>query len=212
MASLTVSVPIRFLLSPSKNSASIASYFAPINNYCLLNHKSRLMIATIREVSDDMNCKWIKQCRMVSVMLSLLLVCLFANSALASQSSSHSSTQQPPLTQTIQVHLHPAPIEPSDPSHYFHIEQREPAKSLSPSLASILRNGSFTPERLHEAEPTYELVFDFADTTPNTLVWRVFLTLDAWFDWTLHPPSTMHRIAGWKESNILYRFISQADA
>lgn len=159
-----------------------------------------------------MNCQWIKQCRMVSVMLSLLLACLFAGNALASQTTSVAPIIKPLLTQPIEVTVSTAPVEQDDPAHFFQIEQRAPAKSLSPSLASILRNGSFIPERLHEAEPTYELVFDFTDSTASTLVWRVYLTLDNWYDWTLHPPSTMHRIAGWKESNILYRFISQADA
>lgn len=165
-----------------------------------------------------MNRLWIKQGRMISVMLSLLLACLFAGIASANHAPSISFS--PTFTDTFisDNHLNdtqapPAENRDSSPeSRRFDVEQRAPAKSLAPSLASILRNGSFVPERLHEAEPTYELVFDFSQSVTSSLVWRVYLALDHWHDWTLNPPSTLHRIAGWKESNIIYRFIAQADA
>ncbi|MBA5761057.1 hypothetical protein H2O73_01780 [Vibrio sp. 404] len=152
---------------------------------------------------------------MLSVMLSLLLACLFAGAGYAGTIEAPSASApivKPLLTQPIDVASHQPQKESSDAARQIEVEQRSPAKSLSPNLTSILRNGSFIPERMYESEPTYELVVDFAEVHANTLVWRVYLTLDNWYDWTLHPPSTMHRIAGWKESNILYRFISQADA
>ncbi|MGF1909309.1 hypothetical protein L4C38_07705 [Vibrio kasasachensis] len=173
------------------------------------------MIAAISEVSDGMNCQWIKQCRMVSVMLSLLFACFLSGVSYAGTADASNASApiiKPLLTHTLDTEAHQPQPEASDKTRQLHVEQRAPAKSLSPNLASILRNGSFIPERMYESEPTYELVFDFTDTYSNTLVWRVYLALDNWYDWTLHPPSTMHRIAGWKESNILYRFISQADA
>ena len=169
-----------------------------------------------------MNRPWIKQSRMISVMLSLLLACLFAGFASANHAPQLSFT--PILTNSVLGvhHTNKAPTLPSEnqesptetksASQRFDVEQRAPVKSLAPNLASILRSGSFIPERLHEAEPTYELVFDFTQSLTSALVWRVYLALDHWHDWTLNPPATMHRIAGWKESNIIYRFISQADA
>ena len=165
-------------------------------------------------VSYCMREQWIKRCRMLSVMLSLLLACFSASAAL-SAGDANAPITKPLLTQPIQVIIHHDSAEhhtTSSPVHKLHIEHRAPAKSLSPSLASILRNGSFIPERLHEAEPNYELVFEFSDTHAQTLRWSVYFALDQWHDWTLHPPATSHRIAGWKESNLLYRFISQADA
>ena len=164
-------------------------------------------------VSYCMPKQWIKRCRMLSVMLSLLLACFSASAAIAA-SDANAPITKPLLTQPIQLIVHHDTSEQHVPSpaHKVHIEQRAPAKSLSPSLASILRNGSFIPERLHEAEPNYELVFEFSDSHAQTLRWSVYFALDEWHDWTLNPPATSHRIAGWKESNLLYRFISQADA
>ena len=156
---------------------------------------------------------WIKRGQMLSVMLSLLLACFSANAALsASISDVTAPITTPRLSQPIQVTIDHDSATDVVPSHQVHLEQRAPLKSLSPNLASILRNGSFIPERLQEAEPNYELVFEFIDADAQTLRWRVYYAPSSWHDWTLNPPSTSHRISGWKESNLLYRFISQADA
>ncbi|MDA0149888.1 hypothetical protein [Vibrio sp. LaRot3] len=172
---------------------------------------------------------WTKHCRMLSILLTLWLACFSAHAAFNAPSTTtsfplslpstlkveaftsdslNSSSSHSELNSTSSVHSQ----ETEQHSTKIHVEKRIPAKSLTPTLSTVLRNGSFAYERLNEAEPSYELVFDLDEVIDQVLVWRVYLALNHWHDWTLTPPTTLHRVSGWKESNILYRFISQADA
>jgi len=172
---------------------------------------------------------WLKHCRVLSILLALWLACFSAHAAFSAQPTSAPTLSLPTAlnTSTSDNHqlsdlssIHPA-VHSATSKHVHQTdtqskkveaEQRAPAKSIIPTLSSVLRNGSFAYERLNESEPSYELVFDLDEVIEQVIVWRVYLALDHWHDWTLTPPATLHRVSGWKESNILYRFISQADA
>lgn len=91
-------------------------------------------------------------------------------------------------------------------------EHRAPVTSLSPDLASLLRSGSWLPEKLGNSEPEYELVIEFTDKHCHKRYARTAALFSYWKDWTRSPPNTTHRIGGWKDSNLLYRYISQAQA
>ncbi|MDD1792498.1 hypothetical protein LRP50_05070 [Enterovibrio sp. ZSDZ42] len=151
---------------------------------------------------------WNKQRSLLGVLLSLLLVCFSAGASTPFE-------QQTAAADFSIVVLSPATYhqqDSSDSQNDVHPEHRAPAKSIAPDLASTLRNGSFLPERLHNSEPNYELVFDFEPSSIPSRLQHVHVSSRHWHDWTLKgPPSSLHRISGWKESNLLYRFISQAD-
>ncbi|MBE1274675.1 hypothetical protein [Enterovibrio baiacu] len=151
---------------------------------------------------------WNKQRSLLGVLLSLLLVCFSAGASTTFERQTAMSDLSTIVLSPLTHHQQDATTSQND----AHLEHRAPAKSIAPGLSSILRNGSFLPERLHNTEPNYELVFDFEPSSIPSRLQYVHVQSRHWHDWTLRgPPSSLHRISGWKESNLLYRFISQAD-
>lgn len=139
--------------------------------------------------------------RILGMLLTLLLV-FFSVPSLAG------ATQNPPvMPEPFQEITKPASQDVLIPKNDGH---QTPITTLT-SL-TILRHGSWLPEKLANAEPEYELVIELASTATLLHYHHDNETLSPGNDWTRSPPVTRHRIAGWKDSNLQYRFISQAQA
>lgn len=89
-------------------------------------------------------------------------------------------------------------------------EHQAPQKTLGSAIGAPRQNGSWLPEPFSNAEPEYELVFELAAAVTALDYFHHPSTYSHWHDWTRGPPATKHRLSGWKDSNLQYRFISQA--
>lgn len=139
--------------------------------------------------------------RILGMLLTLLLV-FFSVPCLAA--AIQNSPANPEILQEITQLPSQDVLIPQDGGH------QTPITSLT-SL-TIFRHGSWLPEKLANAEPEYELVIELASTATLLHYHHGNKTLSPGNDWTRSPPVTRHRIAGWKDSNLQYRFISQAQA
>ncbi|KXF81267.1 hypothetical protein ATN88_00500 [Enterovibrio coralii] len=139
----------------------------------------------------------------MGVMLSILLVFLSAFAPVSGYSQPLHSTSVTHLTQANDADTSENSVSDA---------QSAPVKSLAPSLSSIVRAGSYMPEHANGAEPEFELVTELKTHSSRNPYLHVQILFSHWQDWTLRPPSTSHRLSGWKDSNLLYRFISQSQA
>lgn len=139
--------------------------------------------------------------RILGILLTLLLV-FFSVPSIAG--AVKNPPVKPELFQEITKSASKDVLIPKNDGH------QTPITSLT-SL-TILRHGSWLPEKLANAEPEYELVIELANTATLFNYHHSNDTLSPRSDWTRSPPVTRHRIAGWKDSNLQYRFISQAQA
>ncbi|MDD1783311.1 hypothetical protein LRP49_19255 [Enterovibrio sp. ZSDZ35] len=139
----------------------------------------------------------------MGVMLSILLVFLSAFAPVSGYSQPLHSASVSHLTQAKEADASGNSVSDA---------QSAPVKSLAPSLSSIVRAGSYMPEHSNGAEPEFELVTELNTHSARNPFLQVHDLFSHWHDWTLRPPSTAHRLSGWKDSNLLYRFISQSRA
>lgn len=139
--------------------------------------------------------------RILGIMLTLLLV-FFSMPSLAG-----AIQNQPVNTQLFQEITKSASQDVLILKNDGH---QTPIKSLTSLI--ILRHGSWLPEELAIAEPEYEFVIELASTATLLHYHHSNDALSPGYDWTRSPPVKRHRIAGWKDSNLQYRFISQAQA
>ncbi len=148
----------------------------------------------------------LKQSSIMGVLLALVLV-VFSTSSFSIPNNTYTSVQ---TDHSVSLDVENPQSEDAPTSLYS--ENRLPAKSLAPNLAQLLRTGSWLPDRINNVEPKYELVIDLTSALPSAFHPHYRVSLTHWRDWTRSPPSTSYRVAGWKESNLLYRFISQSPA
>ncbi|KKD62114.1 hypothetical protein RN22_02000 [Grimontia sp. AD028] len=158
-------------------------------------------------LSDTMKGNALRHNGCWGTLLALLLV-FFSLPSFAADSVDTNSDHSNCLVVT----QHEAQTSAQDALTSLNAEHRAPAKSLTPNLSTLLRNGSWLPERLANTEPEYELVIELANVATLLDYYHYDDTFSHWHDWTRSPPATRHRIAGWKDSNLQYRFISQAQA
>ncbi|WP_245621577.1 hypothetical protein [Enterovibrio calviensis] len=193
------------------NKIHQSQYPAESRIHCLLKAVLASNMKPNLWVSPCMCRSWNKQRSLLGVLLSFLLVC-FSASASTSFDQQTAASDLSRVVLSPATHQHQHQQDTSQSQNDAHLEHRAPAKSIAPDLASTLRNGSFLPERLHNAEPNYELVFDFEPSSIPSRLHHVYVSSRYWHDWTLRALPSSHRISGWKESNLLYRFASQSDA
>ncbi|MCL1138418.1 hypothetical protein [Shewanella pneumatophori] len=70
---------------------------------------------------------------------------------------------------------------------------------------------SFSQHDPQQSRPQYELAFEFSSPPVPSFAIGYRVDVKPAADWVLHVNSCAHRLAAWKESNLLYRF-SQARA
>ncbi|WP_407331113.1 hypothetical protein [Enterovibrio sp. 27052020O] len=142
----------------------------------------------------------------LGVLLALMLV-IFSTPSFSMAGNADISLQ---TTHSVSVDIDSSQHDDAPTS--LHTEKRSPAKSLAPNLGQLLRIGSWLPERINNLEPNYELVIDLSLAIPHAFHPHFHVALTHWQDWTRGSPNTPYRVAGWKDSNLLYRFISQSHA